>query len=127
MRQILHVPILYSIVSNFEKQTQGVLLNQIDITNAMPVGRIISNAGNEPQSSDVKVIPNPIERNMLRIISGYDKTDFEIIDIQGRLMNRASFIGHEHIMDVGHMPQGSYFLRYQDEQGRIQQVHFIKL
>ena len=37
---------------------------------------------------------------MLQIVSGYEKTDIEIIDIQGRLFNTVISEAEEHIMDV---------------------------
>ncbi|MCZ2099955.1 MAG: T9SS type A sorting domain-containing protein [Chitinophagales bacterium] len=101
--------------------------NNPDPNNPMPVGRVVTNEFNEPVSSTVKVIPNPIERDMLRIVSGYDKTDFEIIDIQGRLINRITFNSQEHIMDVGYLTQGCYFIRYLDEYKKVKYILFVKL
>ncbi|MCZ2102626.1 MAG: T9SS type A sorting domain-containing protein, partial [Chitinophagales bacterium] len=68
-----------------------------------------------------------IERNILRIISGYEKTDIDIIDINGRLLDKVTFEGKEHTMDVSRLSQGSYFIRYLDGHGKTQYIHFIKL
>ncbi|MCZ2100161.1 MAG: T9SS type A sorting domain-containing protein [Chitinophagales bacterium] len=113
----------YKVLKIFEPDCE----NNNEPNNPMPVGRIISNAGNEPQSSEVKVIPNPIERDMLRIVSGYEKTSIDIIDINGRLLDKVTFEAKEHIMDVSRLTQGSYFIRYRDNHGKIRYIHFVKL
>jgi len=74
----------------------------------------------------VKIVPNPIDNNELRVISTLNQTSIEIINSVSALVHKSTFNGSEYKWNMTNMPSGIYFLKYVDNLGITRTKKFIK-
>lgn len=87
----------------------------------------ISNTKDDDVPSDLTVIPNPINQQEIRIVSSLARSSIEIYNITGMSVHKTEFTGSEHRWNMSHLPSGNYFVKYQDDDGNIRTIKFVKL
>jgi hypothetical protein len=75
--------------------------------------------------SAVYVQPNPTHSDEIIIYSSLPKTEYEILDVQGRRIVTNSFIGQQQSQTL-YVPPGMYFLKYKDLNGHKSVIKIIK-
>jgi len=73
----------------------------------------------------VYVQPNPIHSDEIIIYSSLPKTEYEILDVQGKRIVTNSFIGQQQSQAL-HVPPGMYFLKYRDMNGESSVLKIMK-
>ena len=80
----------------------------------------------EPHTNaPVYVQPNPTHSDEIIIYSSLPKTEYVILDVQGKRIVTNSFIGQQQSQTL-HVPPGMYFLKYKDLVGQIFVIKIIK-
>ncbi|MBK8628366.1 MAG: T9SS type A sorting domain-containing protein [Saprospiraceae bacterium] len=87
----------------------------------------ISNITDDIVSGDLKVIPNPINQQEVRIVSSLTRSSIEIYNTTATLVHKTEFAGSEYRWNMSHLPSGNYFVKYQDLDGNIRTIKFVKL
>jgi hypothetical protein len=87
----------------------------------------ISNTTEDIVSYEMKVIPNPINQQEIRIVSSLTRSSIEIYNTTALLVHKTEFTGSEFRWNMSHLPSGNYFVKYQDNDGNIRTIKFVKL
>lgn len=81
----------------------------------------------EPHTNPIVYVqPNPTHSDEIIIYSSLPKTEYVILDVQGKRIVTNSFIGQRQSQTL-HVPPGMYFLKYKDLVGQISVIKIIKL
>jgi hypothetical protein len=78
------------------------------------------------EAHEIKIIPNPIHPDELRIISSMENNNIEIYDMGGKLIFKTSFTGYEYRYNMGGISSGMYVLKYTTNSGEIKSQRFVK-
>lgn len=71
------------------------------------------------------VQPNPIHSSEIVILSSMPKTEYEILNVQGKRIVTSSFTGPQHVQTLS-VPPGIYLLKYREIDGNTSVVKIIK-
>src|SRR5690606_4219150 len=75
---------------------------------------------------EVRIIPNPVTGNEIKIVSKFAETKFEIYDSKGQRFLSDSFKGDEYVLKTVNLNSGMYFLTYNDGSKNSGQLVFVK-
>lgn len=78
------------------------------------------------ENHELKIIPNPINYNELRIISTIEENHIEIYDVGGKLIFGTHFSGLEYKHDMSGIGSGIYILKYTTKSGEVKSQKFVK-
>jgi len=74
---------------------------------------VIGTNVDEPASNKTltwNVFPNPAENQMTVTVEGHTSAEFELLDMQGRTLQRSGFVSHR-ALDISALSPGIYFVR----------------
>jgi hypothetical protein len=75
-------------------------------------GQALPPSSGLPEDSSLSIFPNPVnDRLEIRLPFGDGKVQYQILDMMGRELRKATFTGKASSIDVGDLPTGSYLLR----------------
>jgi len=74
----------------------------------------------------LQVIPNPIDKDELRIVSSLSESKIEIYNMTGTMLHQTTFRGGEYRWKMATLPSGQYYIKYQDNSGKTQSIKSIK-
>lgn len=78
----------------------------------------VVNIEGKAHSKEVKIYPNP-SQDFVFLESQENPQFIQIFDLQGRILQTATFDPFNASIDIGHLPKGTYFLSLQLESERI--------
>lgn len=75
---------------------------------------------------EVKVIPNPINNDELKVVSSLDVTEIKVLNLEGKVIFSCVFTGRDFTYDMTDKSSGVYFVQFIDSQNKSQTIKFIK-
>jgi hypothetical protein len=76
--------------------------------------------------SELVVVPNPINSNVISLKSYLRATEFEFCNFSGVILYHGNFVGTEYSLHMN-IPSGIYFLKFKKSDGGIEFLKVIKL
>lgn len=102
--------------------------NSQGVQQPFEISEVLSSIDYSSIVKDLKIYPNPSSNLLILNISNFNdiKLDFEILDINGKILITEKNLKHENIIDITSFSNAVYFLKINHENEAIKTFKIIK-